>query len=46
MSIVLVKHSFDMNDADYVYGCHVLEKESWEKFKEYAKKQEILYVNY
>lgn len=44
MSTVLVKHTFDMNDADYVYGCQVLEKENWEKFKEWAKKQEIIEV--
>lgn len=44
MSKVFVKHTFDMNDADYVYGCQILEKEEWEKFKKWAKKEETIWV--
>lgn len=44
MSKVFVKHTFDMNDADYVYGCQILEKEEWERFKKWAEKQEYISV--
>lgn len=42
MSKVFVRHTFDMNDADYVYGCQIVEKEEWEKFKEWVEKKNIL----
>lgn len=41
---VFVKHAFDMNDADYVYGCQIIEKEKWEEFKNWAEKQESICV--
>ena len=44
MSKVFVTHRFDMNDADYVYGCQILEKEEWEKFKEWVEKKEYISV--
>lgn len=44
MSKVFVKHTFDMNDADCVYGCQILEKEEWEKFKDWAEKEETICV--
>lgn len=44
MAKVFVKHGFDMNDADYVYGCQIVEKEEWEKFKKWAEKQDYISV--
>lgn len=44
MSKVFVKHTFDMNDADYVYGCQIVGKEEWENFKKWAEKKETIWV--
>lgn len=44
MSKVFVKHTFDMNAVDSVYGCQILGKEEWERFKQWAEKQEYISV--
>lgn len=44
MGKVFVKHTFDMNDGDYVYGCQILEKEEWEKFKKWAEQEYCISV--
>lgn len=32
MGKVLIKFKYDMNDADYIYGIHAMDKERWEKW--------------
>lgn len=34
MGKVLVKFKYDMNDADYIYGIHVMDKEEWNKVEQ------------
>ena len=44
MGKVFVKHTFDMNDGDYVYGCQILGKEEWEKFKKWVEQEDYISV--
>lgn len=40
--LLLLKTSFDMNDADYIYGVKIWDKEEFKKYKEKAMKEEEL----
>lgn len=43
MAKVLIKMKYDMNDADYIYGVHAMDKERWEKWKKLYCQMDTLY---
>ena len=44
MSKVLIKMKYDFNDADYLYGIHVMKEENWNKIWKAYEKGEVSVV--